>query len=65
MFIYFERLSSIPVYRMTLEEVKKCEDAIIEAKSKFEEYTSLYKKDDKLVVFMVQELGDLKAKWDK
>jgi DNA gyrase subunit A len=64
-FTYFEWLASIPVYRMTLDEVKKCEDAITEAKSKFDEYTALYKKDDKLVTFMINELGELKAKWDK
>lgn len=64
-FKYFEWLSTIPVYRMTLEEVKKCKEAITEAKAKFEEYTTLYKKDPKLVEFMVGELNELKSKWDK
>ncbi|MCX7998982.1 MAG: DNA gyrase subunit A, partial [Leptospiraceae bacterium] len=64
-FKYFEWLSGIPVYRMTLEEVKKCEEAIVEAKAKFSEYTDLYKKDEKLTNFMVQELTELKNKWDK
>jgi DNA gyrase subunit A len=64
-FTYFEWLSSIPVYRMTLDEVRKCEEAIVEAKTRFDEYTALYKKDDKLVAFMVNELGELKNKWDK
>lgn len=64
-FKYFEWLSGIPVYRMTLEEVKKCEEAIVEAKAKFSEYTDLYKKDEKLTNFMIQELTELKNKWDK
>jgi DNA gyrase subunit A len=64
-FTYFEWLSSIPVYRMTLDEARKCEEAIVEAKIRFDEYTGLYKKDDKLVAFMVNELGELKNKWDK
>ena len=64
-FTFFEWLSSIPVYRMTLDEVRKCEEAIVEAKTRFDEYTALYKKDDKLVAFMVNELGELKNKWDK
>ena len=50
---------------MTLDEVRKCEEAIVEAKTRFDEYTALYKKDDKLVAFMVNELGELKNKWDK
>ncbi len=64
-FVYFEWLASIPVYRMTLDEVKKCEEAIVEAKSKFTEYTGLYKQDAKLTGFMVAELDELKNKWDK
>jgi DNA gyrase subunit A len=64
-FKYTDWLSSIPVYRMTLEEVRKCNEAIEEAKQKFSEYTNLYKKDDKLVEFMVQELTELRNKWDK
>ncbi len=64
-FTYFEWLVGIPVYRLTLEEVKKCEEAIAEAKEKFAEYTGLYKKDDKLTAFMLGELSELKNKWDK
>jgi DNA gyrase subunit A len=64
-FKYFEWLASIPVYRMTLEEVKKCEEAIVEAKEKFAEYTLLSKNDAKLTSFMVDELTELKNKWDK
>ncbi|NUM42432.1 MAG: DNA gyrase subunit A, partial [Leptospiraceae bacterium] len=64
-FVYFEWLASIPVYRMTLEEVRKCEEAIVEAKTKFAEYTGLYKQDTKLTGFMVEELDELKNKWDK
>jgi DNA gyrase subunit A len=63
-FVYFEWLSSIPVYRMTLEEVRKCEEAIVEAKTKFTEYTNLYKEDKKLTEFMNGELEELKKKWD-
>lgn len=64
-FKYFEWLAGIPVYRMTLEEVKKCQEAIVEAKTKFAEFTTLYKKDDKLTEFMIVELHELKKKWDK
>ena len=64
-FKYFEWLASIPVYRMTLEEVKKCEEAIIEAKEKYAEFTLLSKNDAKLTSFMVDELTELKNKWDK
>ena len=64
-FKYFEWLASIPVYRMTLEEARKCQDAINEAKTKFAEYTALYKQDPKLTSFMIDELNELKNKWDK
>ncbi|MDX1960175.1 MAG: DNA gyrase subunit A [Leptospiraceae bacterium] len=64
-FVYFEWLSGIPVYRMTLDEVRKCEEAIVEARKKFEEFTALYKKDDKLTGYMIEELNELKNKWDK
>ncbi len=63
-FIYFEWLSTIPVYRMTLDEVRKCEEAIVEAKTKLAEYTALQKDDKKLTGFMTLELDELKAKWD-
>lgn len=63
-FVYFEWLSSIPVYRMTLDEVEKCEEAIVEAKTKFTEYTALYKEDKKLTGFMTEELEELRKKWD-
>ncbi len=49
---------------MTLEEVRKCEDAIVEAKTKFAEYTALQKDDKKLTTFMTVELEELKTKWD-
>lgn len=61
---YFEWLSNIPVYRMTMEEVKKCEEAINEAKSQFKYFTDLYKKDKVLTDHMIQEIDDLKSKWD-
>jgi DNA gyrase subunit A len=63
-FQYFEWLAGIPVYRMTLEEVRKCEEAIVEAKTKFTEYTGLYKEDKKLTHFMIAELIELKERWD-
>ncbi|WP_411823611.1 DNA gyrase subunit A [Leptospira sp. 'Mane'] len=63
-FIYFEWLSTIPVYRMTVDEVRKCEEAIVEARTKFAEYTALQKDDKKLTGFMTLELDELKAKWD-
>jgi DNA gyrase subunit A len=63
-FVYFEWLSSIPVYRMTLEEVRKCEEAITEARSKFQEYTTLTKDDKKLTSYMILELEEIKTKWD-
>lgn len=50
---------------MTLEEARKCQEAINEAKTKFAEYTALYKQDPKLTTFMIDELNELKNKWDK
>jgi DNA gyrase subunit A len=64
-FKYFEWLASIPVYRMTLEEARKCQDAINEAKVKFAEFTALSKQDAKLTAFMIDELTELRNKWDK
>ncbi|ALO27935.1 MULTISPECIES: DNA gyrase subunit A [Leptospira] len=64
-FKYFEWLSTIPVYRMTIEEVKKCEEAIIEAKTTLARYQGLVKEDKKLTEFMVTELEELQNKWDK
>ena len=45
---------TLPVYRMTLEEARKCQEAINEAKTKFAEYTALYKQDPKLTTFMTK-----------
>jgi len=50
---------------MTLEEVKKCQEAIAEAKTKFAEFTALSKQDNKLTAFMIDELTELRNKWDK
>ncbi|OCC30258.1 DNA gyrase subunit A [Leptospira interrogans serovar Canicola] len=47
-FKYFEWLSTIPVYRMTIEEVKKCEEAIVEAKTTLARYQGLVKEDKKI-----------------
>ena len=62
-FNYYEWLSNIPVYRMTVDEVKKCLQLIDESKEKFREYTDLYEKDEKLTDFMVGELKDLNSRW--
>ncbi|MDH5655649.1 MAG: DNA gyrase subunit A [Spirochaetia bacterium] len=64
-FIYYEWLSSIPIYRMTKEEVRKCNEAIVEAKEKLKQYNTLVKEDKPLTKFMVEELNELKDKWDK
>lgn len=64
-FKYYEWLASIPIYRMTLEEVRKCEEAIVEAKTALSRYQGLVKEDKKLTEFMVGELAELKDKWDK
>ena len=64
-FVYYEWLSSIPIYRMTKEEVRKCNDAIVEAKERLKEYNNLVKEDKKLTDFMIFELAELKDKWDK
>lgn len=64
-FKYFEWLSTIPVYRMTIEEVKKCEEAIVEAKNTLARYQGLVKEDKKLTEFMITELEELQNKWDK
>lgn len=64
-FKYFEWLSTIPVYRMTIEEVKKCEEAIVEAKTTLARYQGLVKEDKKLTEFMITELVELQNKWDK
>ncbi|TGK61727.1 DNA gyrase subunit A [Leptospira wolffii] len=64
-FNYYEWLASIPVYRMTIEEVRKCEEAIVEAKSALSRYQGLVKEDKKLTEFMIGELTELKDKWDK
>jgi len=63
-FHFYEWLAGIPVYRMTQEEVKKCEEAIVEAKSRFKQYKTLVSVDKELVTFMTDELKELRAKWD-
>jgi DNA gyrase subunit A len=64
-FNYFTWLSSLPIYRLTLDEVKKCEQAIEEAKKQYAYFTGLVNSDKKLVAYMVEELTELKEKWDK
>ncbi|HMA99766.1 MAG TPA: DNA gyrase subunit A [Spirochaetota bacterium] len=63
-FKYFEWLSSIPVYRMTIEEVAKCRKAITEAKKMLKYYQGLYKQNSKLNKFIIDEITALKDKWD-
>jgi DNA gyrase subunit A len=63
-FHFFEWLSSIPIYRLTLEEVKKCQDTIAAAKKQHQYYNTLVKTDTKLVSFMIDELTEIKNKWD-
>ena len=62
-FKYFEWLSSIPVYRMTSEEVAKCEQAIVEAKKMYKYYRTLISEEPKLKKFMIDEITELKEKW--
>lgn len=63
-FKYYEWLSSMPIYRLTLEEVNKCVELIAASKKQLAIYNQLVKSDDKLTDFMVDELKELKIKWD-
>lgn len=63
-FVYYEWLSSIPVYRMTKQEVEKSEMAIAEAKKQFKMYKELYTEGPKLNKFIINEITELKNKWD-
>ncbi len=63
-FVHFEWLAGLPVYRMTKEEVRKCEEAIVEAKEAFRRYQRLVKQDKDLTAFMVAELDELQKRWD-
>ena len=63
-FVHFEWLASLPVYRMTKEEVRKCEEAIVEAKEAYKRYQKLIKQDADLTAFMIDELDALQHKWD-
>ena len=62
---YFEWLAGIPVYRMTIEEVKKCETIIFEATSALARFNELASEDKKLTRFIIKEITELKEKWDK
>jgi DNA gyrase subunit A len=64
-FRYAEWLSSMPIYRLTLEEVRKCKDLIAESKKQMAVYGQLVKSETKLTEFMADELDGLKAKWDQ
>ena len=63
-FKYAEWLSTLPVYRLTLEEVKRCKDIITEAKKQMHYYEQLVKSEKSLTEFMIEELNSLKTKWD-
>ncbi len=62
-FKYFEWLSQIAVYRMTAEEVDKCQQAIVEAKKMYKYYRMLVSEEPKLKKFMIDEITELKEKW--
>ncbi len=63
-FVYYEWLASLPIYRLTLDEVDKCLALIAESKSAMAAFNLLVKSEDKLTEFMTDELRDLKKKWD-
>ncbi len=63
-FKYYEWLAAMPIYRLTLEEVKKCKDLIEQSKKQMAIYNMLVKSDTKLTDFMAEELEELKKKWD-
>ena len=62
-FVYYDWLSNMPIYRLTEEEVKKCEHTILGAQKKYEKYKLLVKSDNKLVAFMIAEIKELVNKW--
>jgi DNA gyrase subunit A len=62
-FVFYEWLASIPVYRMTLEEVKKCNEAIVEAREMYKYYQKLIKEDKALTGFIIDELSELQDKY--
>lgn len=62
---FFEWLSSIPVYRMTTEEVGKCREAIVEAEKMLKYYNALSSSDTKLTAFIIEEITELAKKYDK
>ncbi|MBI3396103.1 MAG: DNA gyrase subunit A, partial [Spirochaetia bacterium] len=63
-FKHFEWLAGLPVYRMTLEEVRKCQEAIVEAKKNLKYFQTLVKHDKDLTSFMIDEVTELARKWD-
>jgi len=63
-FVHTEWLSGLPVYRMTQEEVRKCEEAIVEAKAALKRFQTLAAKDEALTDFMIAEVEELVAKYD-
>lgn len=63
-FRYAEWLASLPIYRLTVEEVRKCRDLIAEAQRRMAHYAELVRSEDALTRFMTEELEALKARWD-
>ena len=63
-FVYFEWLSAMPIYRLTLDEVDKCKKLIAEAKQQLSLFQHRVKDDSKLVQFMIEELRELKERYD-
>ncbi|MEK6795856.1 MAG: DNA gyrase subunit A [Spirochaetota bacterium] len=63
-FVYNEWLASLPIYRLTEDEVDKCKKLIADSKAALTNYNGLLKSETKLIGFIVGELTDLKKKWD-
>lgn len=60
---FYEWLTTIPVYRMTVEEIKKSKENIKSAKEKLASYEDLATKEKSLIKFMVTEIEGLKEKY--
>lgn len=63
-FTFIEFLAGLPVYRLTKEEVAKCQEAIAEAKRELARFNELIKNEKKLTEFMIDEITALRKTWD-
>ncbi len=63
-FKFIEFLASLPIYRLTKDEVDKCNASIALSQNMLSYYNGLVKTDSKLTAFMINELRALKEKWD-